>query len=96
MPSNSLAYQRANAEKYWTNPKAKKKRAARNRARYKLEKEGRVSKGDWKQVDHKNWVSAWNGSANLRVLSAKKNWQLWAKKANKSKWKGYKKAKTIK
>lgn len=84
MPSNSLAYQRANAEKYWTNPKAKKKRAARNRARYKMMKAWLVKKGDWKHVDHVNGVSAWNGRKNLRVISAKKNMQLWQKKATRN------------
>lgn len=51
----------------------KKKRAKRNAARRKLEKQGRVRKGDGKDVDHKNGVSAGNGDANLRVQSKSAN-----------------------
>lgn len=53
----------------------KPKRAARNRARYKLEKLGMVYKGDGKDVDHKTPVSKGGGNArsNLRVVDDNKN-----------------------
>lgn len=56
-------------------PSVKKKRAARNRARYKLEKEGAVRKGDGKDVDHKKPLSKGgsNKRSNLRAVPASKN-----------------------
>lgn len=51
----------------------KAKRAARNSARRSALKSGRVHKGDNKDVDHRNGVSAGNGSGNLRVMSATGN-----------------------
>jgi len=61
--------------KYDSKPKVKAARAARGRARYKLEKEGKVKKGDGKHVDHKKPLSKGgsNKRSNLRVISAKKN-----------------------
>ena len=47
--------------------------ASRKRARYKLEKEGRVRKGDGKDVDHKNGNPKDNRKSNLRVRSKSKN-----------------------
>lgn len=47
--------------------------ASRKRARYKLEKQGRVKKGDGKDVDHKNRNPKDNSSKNLRVQSKSKN-----------------------
>lgn len=54
-------------------PKRKKDRAARNRARYKLMKEGKVKKGDGKVVDHKKPLSKGgsNDRSNLRVKDKK-------------------------
>jgi len=60
-------------DRYQGSSKQKKARAKRNAARRKLEKEGRVSKGDGKDVDHKNGVGAGNGKKNLRVQSKSKN-----------------------
>lgn len=53
----------------------KKNRAKRNAARRKLMREGRVSKGDGKDVDHKTPLSkgGGNGDGNLRVTSRSKN-----------------------
>jgi hypothetical protein len=48
-------------------------RSKRNAARSKLEKEGRVHKGDGKDVDHKQGVAAGNGAGNLRVQSKSSN-----------------------
>jgi len=53
------------------NSKTKKDRASRNAARAKLEKEGRVKKGDGKDVDHKNRNPRDNSDDNLRVTTKK-------------------------
>jgi hypothetical protein len=50
-----------------------KDRAARVMARRKLEKEGRVKKGDGKEVDHKNHNPRDNSPSNLRVVDKKTN-----------------------
>jgi hypothetical protein len=47
--------------------------AARNRARYSLMKQGRVSKGDGKDVDHKNRNALDNRPGNLSVMSRAAN-----------------------
>ena len=56
-------------------PKQIKLRNMRNAARKKLEKEGKVSKGDGKHVDHIKPLSKGgsNGRKNLRVVNAKTN-----------------------
>jgi 5-methylcytosine-specific restriction endonuclease McrA len=56
-------------------PDVKKRRAARNRARYKLMKEGKVRKGDGKDVDHKKPLTKGgsNKRSNLRAVPASKN-----------------------
>ena len=51
----------------------KRKRAARNRARYSLMRQGRVRKGDGKHVDHRNGNALDNSSRNLSVLSRASN-----------------------
>ena len=60
-------------QKFHSSEKAKKDRASRNAARAKLEKEGRVKKGDGKDVDHKNGSPRDNSSKNLRVTSKSYN-----------------------
>ena len=40
--------------KYNSSPEQKKRRAERNASRRKMEKAGKVKKGDGKEVDHKN------------------------------------------
>jgi len=56
-------------------PKRVKDRAARNKARAIMEKAGKVSKGDGKDVDHKKPISKGGSTtkSNLRVQSASKN-----------------------
>jgi hypothetical protein len=56
-------------------PAVKKKRAARNKARRELEREGLVHKGDGKDVDHSKPLSKGGSTArsNLRVKSASNN-----------------------
>jgi hypothetical protein len=77
MPS-SPGYKRNYAQEKRTSDARgeKPKRAARNRARYELEKKGMVHKGDGKDVDHKRMLSkggAPTALSNLRVESAHKN-----------------------
>ena len=63
----------ARDKKFNAKPAEKKRRAKRNAARRKLMKEGKVKKGDGKDVDHIKGVQAGNGKKNLRVLPKSKN-----------------------
>lgn len=71
---------------YDATPARKKARAARNKARRQAMKEGRVRKGDGKDVDHK--VPLKNGGStnksNTRVQSAKTNRSAGGKMGNKA------------
>jgi hypothetical protein len=62
-------------EEYQGKPEQIKKRAKRNSARAELMKDGRVSKGDGKDVDHIKPLSKGGTSAksNLKVKSASAN-----------------------
>jgi hypothetical protein len=62
-------------DEYQGKPEQKANRAARNRARYQLEKEGRVHKGDGKDVDHKVPLSKGGSTAksNLAVKTVHAN-----------------------
>ncbi len=60
-------------DRYQGSDEQKKNRAKRNAARRKLEKEGKVRKGDGKDVDHKNGNPGDNGRSNLRVTSKRAN-----------------------
>lgn len=62
-------------DNYHSKPEAKKDRAKRNNARRKLEREGVVTKGDGKDVDHKTPLSKGGSTArsNLRVQPASTN-----------------------
>ena len=63
-----------NAEKYEDSPEQVKKRMARNRARYKLLKEGKVHKGDGMDVAHvKAFDKGGSNKDGVRVESASKN-----------------------
>jgi hypothetical protein len=59
--------------KYNSSEEQKTRRAQRNQARAKMEKAGKVKKGDGKDVDHKNMNTADNSTKNLKVMSASKN-----------------------
>lgn len=78
MPTNPPGYMnlyyKANKDKF-NNPKEKKKRAARNRARRLMEKKVGKAALKGKDVDHKKPLrnGGGNGVKNLRVLSIKKN-----------------------
>ena len=58
---------------YHSSEKAKKQRARNNKARRKMEREGKVRKGDGKDVAHVNNRTSDNSSKNLRVESKSKN-----------------------
>lgn len=61
---------------YNSSPEQKKRRAQRNAARRKMEAQGRVKKGDGKDVDHKKHSARGklnNSSSNLRVVSRSTN-----------------------
>jgi hypothetical protein len=62
-------------EMYDGTPAVKKRRAERNKARYIMEKEGLVHKGDGKDVDHKQALTKGGKTvrSNLRVKSASDN-----------------------
>ncbi len=62
-------------EKYDGKEDVKKDRAKRNGARREMEREGKVSKGDGKDVDHKKPLSKGgsNSRSNLRVRSSSAN-----------------------
>jgi len=75
MPS-SKNYKRDYRREYLvshSSPEEKKKRASRNAARAKMEKAGKVRKGDGKDVDHKNSNPKDNSKGNLRVQSKSAN-----------------------
>lgn len=59
--------------KYNSQPEQRKRRAQRNAARRKLEKMGKVRKGDGKDIDHKDHNTGNNKLSNLQVLRASIN-----------------------
>jgi hypothetical protein len=58
---------------YHASPEQKQKRASRNAARAKLAKGGRVTKGDGKDVDHRNGNPLDNRAKNLAVKTKSAN-----------------------
>lgn len=62
-------------KKYNAKPDQKKKRAARNKARRQAIKDGRVKKGDGKDIDHRKPLRSGgsNAKSNTRVRSASAN-----------------------
>ena len=59
--------------RFQSSKKAKRDRASRNKARRQAEREGRVHKGDNKEVDHVDSNPRHNTSSNLRVVSRRTN-----------------------
>ena len=62
--------------KFNSSEEQKKRRAQRNTARRRMEKAGKVSKGDGKDVDHKKHKARGkldNSPSNLRVMDKSKN-----------------------
>lgn len=72
MPKKKRNYTRE-YQTYHASPEQKKKRAARNKARRQAMKEGKVRKGDGKDVHHKNHNPRDNSKKNLSVKSASAN-----------------------
>lgn len=75
------------AEKRWEETKKPSRRADRNqrkRARYEMEKAGKVKRNDGKQVDHLKAIlyGGSNAKSNLKAVSAKANL---TKEANRKK-----------
>jgi hypothetical protein len=66
---------RKHGQTYQASKKQIKNRTKRNAARRTLEREGKVKKGDGKDVDHKRMLSKGgsNKRSNLRVQSRTKN-----------------------
>jgi hypothetical protein len=60
-------------DNYHSSEKAKKKRAENNTARRKMEKAGKVSKGDGKDVAHRNNRTGDNSMSNLKAEAPSKN-----------------------
>lgn len=67
----------AYVEKLQETPREIKKREARNKARYDLERDGRVHKGDGLDVDHRNPLA--EGGSN-----SPSNWRVRSRHANRS------------
>ena len=70
---------------FGSKPKQKKLRAKRNTARKRAEKEGKVTKGDGKDVGHKKALASGgsNSKKNTRVESRSANRAAGAKLGNK-------------
>jgi len=60
-------------DNYQGSPEQKKKRAKRNAARRKMQKAGKVSKGDGKDVDHTDGNPNNNNTSNLKAKSKSSN-----------------------
>jgi hypothetical protein len=60
-------------DSYHGTDEQKKRRAARNKARRRLQREGRAHKGDGKDVDHKDHNPLNNSSSNIRVRDRSAN-----------------------
>lgn len=60
-------------DSYHGTPEQREARSSRNKARRKLEAEGKVRKGDGKEVDHKDGNPRNNSRDNLQVMSRTAN-----------------------
>jgi hypothetical protein len=60
-------------QNYQGTPEQRKRNDARKAARRKMEKAGKVTKGDGKDVDHKNGNPKDNSTKNLRVTTKTAN-----------------------
>lgn len=59
--------------KYNSKPESKKDRASRNKARREAERDGKVRKGDGKDIDHVDHNPRNNKKSNQRVVSKSTN-----------------------
>ena len=60
-------------KKYHSSPRMKKERALRNKNRRLMLREGKVKKGDGKEIDHKDGNPNNNRRSNLQIVSRKHN-----------------------
>jgi hypothetical protein len=60
-------------EKFQASEKSKKDRAKRNKNRRKALRDGKVTKGDGKDIDHVDGNPQNNSPKNLKVVSKSKN-----------------------
>ena len=60
-------------ELYHSKPEQKRRRAERNSSRAKMEKQGKVKKGDGKDVEHVNHNTSDQSSSNMKVMSKSRN-----------------------
>jgi hypothetical protein len=60
-------------QNYHSSPQQKKRRAARNKARRQMIKDGKARVGDGKDVSHKDNNPLNNKSSNLKMLEQSKN-----------------------
>ena len=81
MPANSKEYMNKYMREYTKSPIKRHEKVLRTLARRLMMKKWKVSKWDWKEVDHIKGVSHWNKLSNLRILTRLKNRRLWQKKA---------------
>lgn len=72
-------------DNYQGKPEQIKNRAARNKARAEMMKDGKVRKGDGKDVDHKNGNPRDGRKSNLRVQSKSSNRSFSRKSKNRAK-----------
>ena len=72
MPKKKRNYKKE-YENYQSKEKQKKNRAARNSSRAAMKKKGKVSKGDGKDVHHKDGNPKNKKASNLKVTSKAKN-----------------------
>lgn len=72
MPKKKRNYQKE-YENYQGKEKQKENRAARNSSRAAMKKKGKVSKGDGKDVHHKDGNPKNKKASNLKVTSKAKN-----------------------
>lgn len=72
MPIKNRNYKKE-YENYQGNPEQIKRRSSRNKARRAMVKAGVASKGDGKDVDHKDRNPTNNSRANLRMQSKSTN-----------------------
>lgn len=78
MPAKGQLKKNATADsirqrKYNSKPESKKDRASRNKARREAEREGKVRKGDGKDIDHVDHNPRNNKKSNQRVVSKSTN-----------------------
>lgn len=75
MPKNPNRNYAKEYRDYQGTPEQKKRRAERNAARRKAMREGKVHKGDGKEVDHKDHSNRKGklDNSNVRVVSRKEN-----------------------